>query len=69
MHDVLEGALQYEMKLLLRHCIDDKKYFTYNHLQQIMVNFELGFMEYTNRPTPITRETLKKTDNSLNQNG
>ena len=27
MHDVLEGALQYEMKLLLKYCILEQKYF------------------------------------------
>lgn len=69
MHDVLEGVLQYELKLLLQHCIDCEKYFTSKQLQQIMESFELGFMEYPNRPTPITREILRKKDNSLNQNG
>ena len=27
MHDVLEGALQYELKLLLKYCINDKQFF------------------------------------------
>ena len=27
MHDVLEGALQYELKLLLQYCIKDKRFF------------------------------------------
>ena len=27
MHDVLKGMLQYEVKLVLRHCVVSKKYF------------------------------------------
>lgn len=27
MHDVLEGALQHELKLLLKYCIQEKGYF------------------------------------------
>lgn len=27
MHDVLEGALQYELKLLLQYCINDRRFF------------------------------------------
>ena len=33
MHDVLEGCLQYELKLLLRHCINDQHYFQVHTLQ------------------------------------
>lgn len=69
MHDVLEGVLEYEVKLLLRYCIEDRKYFSYKELQDWMEGFQLGYMEMPNRPTPITREILKKKDNSLNQNG
>ncbi len=28
MHDILEGSLQLELKLLLKHCIINKRYFT-----------------------------------------
>ncbi len=69
MHDVLEGVLQYEMKLLLCHCIFNKKYFTASFLTHLMEVFELGYMEISNRPTPITKTLLKKKTNSLNQNG
>lgn len=69
MHDVLEGVLEYETKLLLRYCIDEKKYFTSMELQDWMEGFEYGYTETPNRPTPITREILRKKDNSLNQNG
>ena len=32
-------------------------------------NFELGYTEVSNRPTPIAPSTLTSNDNSLKQNG
>ena len=69
MHDVLEGVLQREVKLVLRHCVDSMKYFRLTQLTGIMERFEFGYMEVTNRPTPILRKTLHSTDYSLQQNG
>ena len=69
MHDVLEGVLQYEAKLLLNHCIFEEGYFRADTLEQLMASFELGFMEAANRPTPINSKTLRQKDNSLKQNG
>ena len=68
LHDVLEGALQYEAKLLLKHCILSQKHFTLDHLNQLIDTFELGYME-SNRPSQITSKTLHSQDNSLKQNG
>jgi hypothetical protein len=69
MHDVLEGVLQYEVKLVLRHCVVSKKYFQLSFLNMHIDNYELGFMEASNRPSPIKKETLKSSDHSLKQNG
>ncbi len=69
MHDVLEGVLEYETKLLLRYCIDEQYYFKIKQLTDWMECFQFGYMEIPNRPTPITKEILRKKDNSLNQNG
>ena len=69
MHDVLEGLLEYETKLLLRYCIDEQGYFKIKQLTDWMEYFQFGYMEIPNRPTPITKEILRKKDNSLNQNG
>ena len=66
MHDVLEGVLQYEVKLLLCHCVRDKKYFLLSLLNDCIENYELGFMVF---PTPIKRKTLYSSDHSLKQNG
>lgn len=48
MHDVLEGVLQYETKLLLNHCIFEEEYFTAETLEQLIASYELGFMETAN---------------------
>ena len=69
MHDVLEGALQREIKLVLQYCIVSKKYFRLSYLTQLMESFEFGYMEVQNRPTPIQRKTLSSKDYSLQQNG
>ena len=69
MHNVLEGVLQHEVKLVLQHCVDSMKYFWLTQLTQIMETFEFGNMEVTNRPTPIQRKTLNSVDYSLQQNG
>ena len=42
MHDLLKGALQHIFKLLLCYLIDEKKYFSYSHLNQKIESMELG---------------------------
>ena len=69
MHDALEGVLQYEMKLMLCNFVFDKQYFSASSFTHFMDVFELGYMEVSNRPTPITKKILKKKDHSLMQNG
>ncbi len=59
MHDILEGVVQYELKLLIRHC----GYFRARTLEHNMTAFELGYMEATSRPTPITSKTIQTKDN------
>ena len=68
LHDLLEGMLPYEAKNLLQH-FNSVKIVKAKVLYEIMDSFEFGYMEVTNRPTPITRMTLKSNDNSLKQNG
>ncbi len=43
---LLEGVLQVEVKLVLQYCIH-----TFG-LNELISNFELGYMESTKRPTP-----------------
>ena len=69
MHDILEGALQYEVKLLLHVMIEDKNHFTLAIFNSRLKNLELGYMECNNRPTIISTKTYKSTGNSLKQSG
>ena len=69
MHDLLEGALQYEMKLLLQFMIDSEQYFTLEKLNSRLENVELGYMECKDKPTLISVATLHSTGNSLKQKG
>jgi hypothetical protein len=66
MHDVLEGALQYEVKLLLQYCREKRHFSDHN---EAIEGMELGYME-TDRPAPIPSKTLYARDsNSLKQKG
>lgn len=69
MHDLLEGALQYEVKLMLKQFIFDKNFFTCDYLSMKLKNMELGYMECKDRPTSITDNILQSSDNRLHQNG
>ncbi len=69
MHDILEGGLQYEAKLMLRQFVCEDKYFTMQQLNYRIENFDFGYVDAKNRPTPITQKTLLNNDNSLKQNG
>ena len=69
MHDLLEGVLQYEVKLMLHVMIDNENYFTLEDFNSRLDNFELGYMECKNRPTSISKKTLNSLGNSLKQSG
>ena len=62
MHDLLEGAVQHILQLLVSYCIDENNYFNLSLLNANIEGIELGYMENT-RPAPV--------DNSwhLRQNG
>ena len=66
MHDVLEGLLQYEAKLVLAHIISGCRYIRLSHLNHLFESIELGYMEVSDRPSPIV---LNMDDNHLKQNG
>ena len=69
MHDILEGALQYEVKLMLQFMVDTERYFTLDELNTRLEHMELGYMECKDRPTVITATTLYSSGNSLKQKG
>lgn len=62
------GALQYEAKLLLNHCIESS-YFSGDTMMCCIDTLELGYMEADNRPALVTTKTLRSADNRLGQNG
>ena len=58
MHDALEGVVQYEIKLLIKHCIMDCHYFSLAEYNRRLLVFNYGANE-TDKPTAtITREIL-----------
>ena len=68
MHDLLEGTLQYEAKLIISHAIN-QKYLTYKRFTDIVGNCELGYMEQDNRPSAIPPDTLSSNGRTLGQKG
>lgn len=70
LHDILEGALQYEVKLMLKVMVYEDEYFTLDDLNSRLENMELGYMESKDRPTPISIATLRHSSGlSLKQSG
>lgn len=62
MHDLYEGIVPYEMKLLLCHCVS-MKYFTIDELNLRMNSY--GFTD--NKPRPIDSTVIKNRDTKLRQ--
>lgn len=69
MHDLLEGALQYEVKLKLKVMIRIEQYFSLDQFNSRLVSTELGYMEIKDKPTPISDVTLASSGHSLKQAG
>jgi len=68
-HDVLEGTLQYEAKLMLNYMIFTEEYFTVDHLNSRISNLELGHMEAKDHLSLITRNNLRTSGHYLKQKG
>ena len=62
MHDLFEGAVLYEIKALLKHCIVNK-YFTLDELNSRIHAFDYGYSEMNNKPIAlevgVTRDEVK----------
>ena len=56
MHTILEGVLQYEVRLVLLHYITQKN-FTLAELNTIIVNHNYGYTEVSDKPGPL-KETV-----------
>ena len=55
MHDLFEGVVQYEIKLLLLHCIKEK-YFVLSEFNNWLLSFQYGY------PVPITTQHLNSSE-------
>ena len=66
MHDLYEGVVQYEMKLLLTYLVD-KNLLTIQEFNKHLINFDYGYSEVADKPTPITRANFKSGDKKLRQ--
>ena len=69
MHDILEGALQYEIKLMLQFMIRGENYFTLNAFNSRLENIDYGYMEIKNKPTSLSLQNINSDGSSLRQNG
>jgi len=69
MHDVLEGVLQYEVKLMLNHMIIVENYFTLEILNTRLENIELSTKESKSRPTRVSSSTLNSGGSTFKQSG
>ena len=69
MHDILEGSLQYEVKELLKHCINTQKYFTLDELNQKISEFPYVLSDKATRPATIAPTVLASNDHAVKQKG
>ncbi len=69
MHDVLEGALQYELKELLKYLVFEVRLLSTRDLSNKIEFFPYGYADIKNKPTTITSKSLSSTDHALKQTG
>ena len=53
MHDLLEGVIPHEMKLLLQHCLISKRYFELLTFNQRLTAFDFGYTEVGDKPARV----------------
>lgn len=66
MYDLFKGVVQYEIKLVLLHCCNEK-YFSLQEFNQWLLNFVYGHSEVADKPTPITSVHLYANSKHLRQ--
>ena len=69
MHVIFEGVLPRHLKLLLRHCIFEKHFFTLQQLNQQVAHFDYGYTEKVNKPRSLDRDHLISEDKKIVQSG
>lgn len=68
MHDLLEGALPFEVKEMLKVFLT-RGYFSRSELTKAVETFPYTGPDIRNKPTPPTTKTLASKDHSLKQTG
>ena len=66
MHDLLEGTVQYVMKLILQYCVS-QNFISLELFNQRLMKFEYGYGELSDKPTPITSRTFQSDSKNLHQ--
>ena len=69
MHDVLEGALPLELKLMLHQFIHTSRILTLDQLNSRIQAFPYGEEDRTNRPSQVLQTNLISNDTSFKQSG
>ena len=54
MHDILEGVIPYELKLLLVYYVTETKYFTLHQVNMRIVNYNYGYTVISDKPSKIS---------------
>ena len=67
MHDILEGCLQYELKIVLHHLLLIDCLLTIEEFNGCLLTFNFD-IDKKNRPIPITHEKLVSKDKKLGMN-
>ena len=65
MHDFLEGICPYELKLVLKVLIQNKKYVTLDTLNEMIRSFNYGFSDSGSKPTEISKSSIYSTDGTV----
>lgn len=66
MHDLFEGVVPYEMKLLLTRLVD-AKYFTIAILNDRLRRFDYGYIEKSDKPSQLDEKTFKRPEQKIRQ--
>ena len=59
MHDILEGVLQYCVKLTLRVFVLEKKFFTADELNRRILMLDYGYQHDGNKPSTIQKTRIE----------
>lgn len=64
LHDLLEGVVPYELKLLLNYLIENK-YITVAIVNERINSFDFGYSELSDKPSLLDERVLKSNDQKI----